>query len=250
MKKYAKWIGGGLGWAFGGPLGGILGFAIGSMVDGASNVETGDTNQTRTRRQTSYGYTTANDFVLSLLVLSAAVMKADGKVMKSELEYTRKFLESQFGTRKAQDQILLLRDVLNQHLDVRAVCLQIKQNMQHPLRLQLLHYVLGLANADGSIDTSEMRVIENMASYLGISQKDFQSIRAMFGQDTESAYKILEIEEKATEADIKKAYRKMAVKYHPDKVNHLGEEFQKAAKEKFQKVQEAYETIKKQRNIR
>ncbi|MEM9051492.1 MAG: TerB family tellurite resistance protein [Bacteroidota bacterium] len=250
MKKYAKWIGGGLGWAFGGPLGGILGFAIGSMVDGASNIETGDPTQTRTRRRTSYGYTTANDFVLSLLVLSAAVMKADGKVMKSELEYTRKFLESQFGKRKAQDQILLLRDVLNQPLDVRAVCIQIKQNMQHPLRLQLLHYVFGLANADGSIDATEMRVIENMASYLGISQKDFQSIRAMFGQDTESAYKILEIEENATEAEVKKAYRKMAVKYHPDKVNHLGEEFQKAAKEKFQKVQEAYETIKKQRNIK
>jgi len=249
MKKYAKWIGGGLGWAFGGPLGGILGFAIGSMVDGTSTVEATNSSQSRSRR-TSYGYTTANDFVLSLLVLSAAVMKADGKVMKSELEYTRKFLEAQFGKHKAQDQILLLRDVLNQSLDVRAVCLQIKQHMQHPLRLQLLHYIFGLANADGSIDKSEMQVIENIASYLRISQKDFQSIRAMFGQDTESAYKILEIEEGATESDIKKAYRKMAVKYHPDKVNHLGEEFQKAAKEKFQKVQEAYETIKKQRNIK
>jgi len=248
-KKYAKWVGGGLGWAFGGPIGAIIGFAVGSMIDKSSGlVETDPANQ-RSRR-TSYGYTTANDFVLSLLVLTAAIMKADGKVMKSELDYARSFLEKQFGKRKAQDQVLLLRDLLNQPLDIRAVCLQIKNNMQHPLRLQLLHYLFGLASADGSIDSAEMRVIENIATYLGISHKDFESIRAMFGQDTESAYKILEIEESATESEVKKAYRKMAVKYHPDKVGHLGDEFQKAAKEKFQKVQEAYETIKKQRDFK
>ncbi|MCZ4410725.1 TerB family tellurite resistance protein [Cryomorphaceae bacterium 1068] len=249
MKKYARWIGGGLGWAFGGPVGAILGFALGSMIDNSSGIVTQDGARS-TGRRSSYGYTTANDFVVSLLVLTAAVMKADGKVLKSELDYVKNFLERQFGKGKAQDQILLLRDILNQPLDVRAVCLQIKQNMQHPLRLQLLHYIFGLAMADGSLDASEVKVIENIASYLGISQKDYQSIRAMFGHDTESAYKILEIDENADEAMVKKAYRKMAVKYHPDKVSHLGAEFQSAAKEKFQKVQEAYESIKKQRNFK
>lgn len=249
-KKYAKWVGGGLGWAFAGPIGAILGFALGSIIDQSTGlVEGNPTNQGN--RRTSYGYTTtANDFVLSLLVLTAAIMKADGKVMKSELDYARAFLERQFGKQKAQNQILLLRDLLNQPLDVRAVCMQIKRNMQHPLRLQMLHYLFGLASADGSIDRNEKKVIEDIATYLGISHKDYESIRAMFGQDTESAYKILEIEENATESEVKKAYRKMAVKFHPDKVGHLGEEFQKAAKEKFQKVQEAYETIKKQRDFK
>jgi DnaJ like chaperone protein len=249
MKKYARWIGGGLGWAFGGPVGAILGFALGSMIDSSSGIVTQEGGRSSGRRS-SYGYTTANDFVVSLLVLTAAVMKADGKVLKSELDYVKNFLERQFGKGKAQDQILLLRDILNQPLDVRAVCLQIKQNMQHPLRLQLLHYIFGLATADGSLDISEVKVIENIASYLGISQKDYESIRAMFGHDTESAYKILEIDENADEGTVKKAYRKMAVKYHPDKVSHLGAEFQTAAKEKFQKVQEAYESIKKQRNFK
>ncbi len=249
MKKYAKWIGGGLGWAFGGPIGAILGFAVGSMIDGTSSA-TGDGPRTARARRTSYGYTTANDFVISLLVLTAAVMKADGKVVKSELDYVKKFLITQFGERKAQDQILLLRDILNQNTDVRAVCLQIKQNMEHPLRLQLLHYIFGLAAADGKLDITEVRVIENIASYLGISSKDYLSIRAMFGHDTQSAYNILEIDESADEKTVKKAYRKMATKYHPDKVSHLGDEFQRAAKEKFQKVQEAYETIKKQRNFK
>jgi DnaJ like chaperone protein len=249
MKKYAKWIGGGLGWAFGGPLGAILGFALGSMIDGSTSLTKTGYGGARGRRS-SYGYTTANDFVLSLLVLTAAVMKADGKVLKSELDYVKRFLVRQFGEHKAQDQILLLRDLLKQNLDVRAVCMQIKGNMEHPLRLQLLHYIFGLAGADGKLDASEVRVIQNIATYLGISQKDYESIRAMFGHDTQSAYRVLEIDENADEATIKKAYRKMATKYHPDKVGHLGEEFQRAAKEKFQKVGEAYETIKKQRGFK
>ena len=71
----------------------------------------------------------------------------------------------------------------------------------------------------------------------------------MFYKDANAAYKILEVKEKATDTEVKKAYRKMAVKYHPDKLTHLGEEFQKSAKEKFQKVNEAYETIKKERGF-
>jgi len=249
MKKYAKWIGGGLGWAFGGPIGAIIGFAIGSMVDTSSSV-THPFEPGAKGRRSSYGYTTANDFVLSLLVLTAAVMKADGKVVKSELDYVKAFLVRQFGEQKAQDQVLLLRDILKQNPDVRSVSMQIRQNMDHPSRLQLLHYVFGLAGADGKLDIAEVRVIENIASYMGINRKDYESIRAMFGHDTISAYRILEIEEDADESTVKKAYRKMATKYHPDKVGHLGEEIQRAAKEKFQKVQEAYEAIKKQRGFK
>jgi DnaJ like chaperone protein len=244
MKQYAKWIGGGLGFALGGPLGAILGYAVGSMI-GATNMVA--VNDPTGRRRYN---TTPNDFVVSLLVLSAAIMKADGKVLKSELEYVRKFLAQQFGESRAQEQLPLLRDILEKPIPLREVCEQIRANMQHPLRLQLMHYLFGLANADGSLERNEVKILEEIARYLGISQKDYESIRAMFGADTESAYKILEIEESATEADIKKAYRKMAVKYHPDKVSTLGEEFQKAAREKFVKVQEAYETIKKQRGIK
>lgn len=244
MKQYAKWIGGGLGFALGGPLGAILGYAVGSMIGATSVVTVND--PTGGRRYN----TTANDFVVSLLVLSAAVMKADGKVLKSELEYVKRFLAQQFGEVKAQQQLPLLRDILEKPIPLREVCEQIRANMQHPLRLQLMHYLFGLANADGSLERNEVKTLEEIARHLGISQKDYESIRAMFGADTESAYKILEIEESATEADIKKAYRKMAVKYHPDKVSTLGEDFQKAAREKFVKVQDAYETIKKQRGIK
>lgn len=246
--KYAKWIGGTLGWALGGPIGAILGFAVGSMVDnttiGVQSFGAGNANSNFRYR------TTRNDFEVSLVILSAAMMKADGKVMRSELEYVRQFFERQFGKRHAEEQMFLLRDILKKPINVQEVCAQIRYNMQHPLRLQLLHYVFGIAQADGSVHGTEVKLIENIAHHLGISRADFESIRAMFKQDAESAYKILEISADASESEIKKAYRKMAVKYHPDKVSELGAEVRKAAEEKFIKVQEAYETIKKERNIK
>lgn len=245
-KNYLKWIGGGLGWALGGPIGAILGFALGSMFGGEGLVTT---EQAQSRSRT-FRRTSTDDFMVSLLVLSAAVMKADGKVLKSELDYVKEFYVRQFGEHKAQEQVLLLREILKQPLQLRQVCIQIRMNMQHPLRLQLIHYLFGLAQADGTLHTSELNVIENIARDLGISQKDFVSIRAMFKRDTSSAYDILEITEDATDQEIKKAYRKMATKYHPDKLSSLGPDIQKAAQDKFVKVQEAYEIIKKQRNIK
>jgi DnaJ like chaperone protein len=250
MAKYGKWIGGGLGWALGGPIGALLGFAIGSMIDQTRVEISSQSGGAGSFRNTARHHTTASDFTMSLLVLSAAVMKADGKVLKSELEYVKTFLLQQFPASEVQQLLPVLRDVLQKDIHVREVCAQIRYNMEHPLRLQLLHYLFGIARADGTVSEKEAYLIEQISAYLGINPKDFASIRAMFYKDTNSAYKILEIEPGASDADVKKAYRKMAVKYHPDKLNHLGEEFKKAATEKFQKVQEAYETIKKERGMK
>jgi DnaJ like chaperone protein len=71
----------------------------------------------------------------------------------------------------------------------------------------------------------------------------------MFYKDAKSAYSVLEISHSATDDEVRSAYRRMAMKYHPDKVATLGPEVQKAAEEKFRKIQEAYETIKKERGL-
>ena len=121
--------------------------------------------------------------------------------------------------------------------------------MEYHARLQLIHFLFGVSHSDGHVHVKEVEMIEMITKYLGINASDFLSIKAMFYKDADAAYKILEIDSDATDAEVKKAYRKMAVKYHPDKLSHLGEDFQKAAKEKFQKVNESYETIKKEREI-
>jgi DnaJ like chaperone protein len=240
MGNFAKWIGGGLGWVMGGPIGGLLGFLVGSFFDSAS---------VQTSTATSRGITTPGAFGMSLLVLIAAVMKADGKVVKSELNYVKQFFIRQFGQETAKEALVMLRDLLKQDIPVRDVCTQISRNMDYSSRLQLLHLLFGVSGADGRFHPSEVKLIEAISGYLAISSSDYLSIRNMFIPETDSAYKILEIEPSASNDEVKKAYRKMALKYHPDKVSHLGEDFRKTADEKFRKVNEAYEKIKRERDI-
>jgi len=237
-KSYAKWVGGGLGWAFGGPIGGILGFAFGKMFE---DMQAG-----------TYAHpsnTLQGDFKISLLVLSAAVMKADGSVRKSELDYVKRFFVTNFGQSSAEESLLMLREILKQDINIQEVSRQVGQFMDYSSRLQLLHYLFGIAQSDGRLPQNEVNTISAIAAYMGLSPSDFDSIKAMFVKDSNSAYKILEIQPEASDSEIKKAYHEMARKFHPDKVNHLGEDVRKAAEIKFKEVTAAYEQIKKERNL-
>jgi DnaJ like chaperone protein len=245
MAKYGKWIGGGLGWALGGPIGGILGFVAGSMFDKRSG-RPGEGGA----RQRIFSTTTHGDFTMSLLVLVAAVMKADGRIMKSELDYVRNYLEKSFGPAASQEAMLYLRDLLKQTIPIRDVSAQIRQRLDIASRRQLLHFLFGVSQADGKVHPQEVRVIEEIAVGMGITKEDLESIKNMFYEDVDSAYKILEIDKSSSDDEIKKAYRRMANKYHPDKVAYLGDDIRKAAGEKFRKVKDAYDKIKKERGIR
>jgi DnaJ like chaperone protein len=248
-SHFGKLLGGSLGWAFGGPLGALIGVAIGGILDvGQSKqiqVQAGQRGHQAHAHQTQAG-----DFGAALIALSAVVMKADGKVLKSEIQFVRQFFQAQFGTERTNEYIRLLQNVLQQDIQVREICFQIRQNMEHPLRLELLRYLFEVSRSDGHVDKSEITLLHQISNYLGISEKDFLSLKNMYYKDVDSAYKILEINTNATDEEVKKAYRKMAVKYHPDKLSSLGPEFEKNGKEKFQKVQEAYDKIKKERGFK
>jgi DnaJ like chaperone protein len=186
---------------------------------------------------------------MSLIVLIAAVMKADGKVLKSELDYVKRFFISQFGQDTAREALQMLKDLLDKDIPLRDVCIQIRSNMDYSSRLQLIHILYNISAADSRFEQAETKVIRSISDMLGISTTDYDSIRNMFIPATDSSYRILEAERSASDEELKAAYRKMALKYHPDKVSHLGEDFRKSAEEKFKAVNEAWDKIKKERNI-
>ena len=240
---FSKWIGATIGWSFGGPIGAIIGMAVGSLLDSSS--KGGRTVHTQSQQATRSG-----DFEVSLLVLASIVIKADGKQDQRELDFVRAQFVQMYGKDRANKAFNLFKEISKQNnISTRQVCLQIRQMMDHASRLQLIHFLFGIAKADDHVADSEVDVISRIASYLGINPRDFESIKAMFYKSSDNAYKILELNTNATMSEIKAAYRKMAKKYHPDKVLHLGKEHQKGAEEKFKKVQEAYEQLQKEKGI-
>jgi len=236
MSGWNKWLWGGLGWTLLGPLGGILGYYLGSI--GETKIHSGVRG------------TNAGDFGAVLLVLFASVMKADNELKKSELEFVKKFFTDNFGKRYTSERMGLFKNLLDQDYEIGPVCSQVAQHMDYQSRHQLVHVLFGLSLADGHIHPKEVLLIEQISNGIGISDADYQSIKAMFFEDTDSAYKILEVPSSASDDAIKKAYRDMARKFHPDKVEHIGEDFKKLAEEKFKSINDAYSKIKKERNIK
>lgn len=249
MSKYGAWIGGAIGWALGGPIGGILGFTFGKMFsDNSLSVEgTSAYNRVQARTRPS---TRPGDFSLALLVLSAAVMKADDKVLKSELDFVKDFLRKNFGERQAEQLTLMLRDVLKQPIQTREIAEQIRRNMDVAKRRLLVQYLYGIAKSDGQIHTQEISVIRQIAGWMAISAADLASIEELFHAGSPDPYKVLEIDARASDAEVKKAYRKLAVKFHPDKVLDLGESHRQQARERFDAIQAAYEQIKSDRGFK
>lgn len=254
--RYGKWIGGLLGWVTFGPIGALLGFWFGSAVDdyidrarqlpgGGQSSDSGDY-----RRNTYTATEQRNSFLVCLLVLSAAVIKADGKTLQSELDYVKDFVRRNFGEAAVPEAMRMLDGFMHQPMNVYEVGSQITRYMNYSQRLQLFHYLVQIAMADGRFDKSEKSVLEAIGSTIGLNLPDINSVISMFYKETHSAYSVLQISPDATDDEVRTAYRRMAMKNHPDKVATLGADVQKAAAEKFRQVQEAYETIKRERGMK
>ena len=247
MANFTKWFGATLGFSFGGPIGGILGFVVGSFIDGFSSEDVKNAK----RFSQSSANSQSGDFEMSLLILSAVVIKADGKADKRELDFVRNHFIQMYGATRANHAFKLFGGIIkNDKISTRQVCMQIRQNMTHATRLQLIHFLFGIANADGHVNEAEVNMIHKIAGYLYINNHDYESIKAMFYDGVDNAYKVLEIEKSVTDSEVKKAYRKMVKKHHPDKLQHLGEEHLKGAEEKFRQIQKAYESIQQERGMK
>lgn len=242
-----KWIAALAGFYFFRYPGAILGFMIGSAIDNFGKKSGGAQSvfQDLTRQKVSPA-----DFELNLLSLCSIVIKADGKVSQSEMDYVRQYFVSTYGKDKANAIFRTFNEVnKKREISAQRICTFLNQRTRYEVRLQLLHFLFGIAQADGVVSNSEIQKIQQISGYLRVHLRDFESIKAMFVKSADTAYKILEIEKSATNDEVKKAYRNMAKKYHPDRVNTENEAIKKGAEEKFKKVQMAYETIQKERGL-
>ena len=240
-----KWFAAVVGFMFYGFRGAIIGFIVGSLLDVFTSGSRGSFRVFEEGKKASPG-----DFELHLLSLSAIVIKSDGKISQQEMDYVRMYFVQSYGKERANAIFRTFNDVIKKReLDEARIAHHLAARTQYPSRLQIVHYLFSIANADGNVSEAEGRKIRQIAGYLRITSKDFESLQAMFFKSTDNAYKILEIEKSATDNEVKKAFRTMAKKYHPDKVQHMDEAYIKGAEQKFRKVQEAYEQIQKERGF-
>jgi DnaJ like chaperone protein len=241
-----RWLLAVLGYALYRFPGAILGFLIGSFIDNFK--VKGKTYQTSFG--TSQQEVTPADFELNLLSLASLVIKADVNVSQTELDYVRQYFVQAYGRERANATFKVFNEVIKKReISAQNICALLQQRTRYESRLQILHFLFSIANADGSVSTSEVNEINKISGFLGVYARDFESIKAMFFKNPDSAYKILEIERTATIPEIKTAYRTMVKKYHPDKLQHMDEAHQKGGEEKFKKVQEAYEQLQKERGF-
>ena len=269
-----KWIGGFLGFINAGPLGALAGIALGALFDmGLDRVNQSGTNgeninneydnndfsPTGNRQNTSNYYEgQRNSFLFSLLVLASYVIRADGRVMHSEMETLRHFLRNNFGRLAVEqgEQIILnlfeqqKRIGLHQFREIiHESCMQIGINMDYSQRLQLLNFLTMLAKADGEVAVVEIEALRNIAVWMSLNATEADTMLNLKKDDINSAYKVLAVSPSATDEEIKKAYRKMALQHHPDRVAALGEDIRLAAEKKFQEINDAKEKIYRSRGL-
>tara|TARA_B110000196_G_scaffold53698_1_gene44356 strand:+ start:610 stop:1329 length:720 start_codon:yes stop_codon:yes gene_type:complete len=238
----SKWLFALIGYSFFRFPGAIVGYFLGNLIENFSTK-----NKFKKSRVNNIS---SQEFELNLLALASLVIKADGKVTKQELDYVRSYFVSAYGKERANATFKIFNDnIKNLGISPVKISMLFNSALNYESRLQVIHFLFGIAKADGNVSVSEINKLLEFSNLLRLSHADFQSIKAMFINEVGGAYKILEIEKSATDNQVKKAYRDLAKKHHPDKVQHLGDAYVKAAQEKFQKVQKAYERIKQERGF-
>ncbi len=199
-----------------------------------------------------------NSFLLSMLVMSAYIIKADGKIMHSEMEMVRGFLRQNFGNEAAQQgNDILIRLFDEEKRQGRAAfrntiqqsCVEAARFLDYSGRLQLLGFLVMIAQADGYVDPKEVEALKDIARWMQMQESEVDSLLHLEGKTLDDAYKVLGVSPEATDDELKKVYRRLALEHHPDRVAKLGDDVRRAAEKKFQEINAAKERIWKSRGM-
>jgi len=232
MARYEKWLGAGLGWVVGGPIGGIIGFITGSLVERGQNTDARNITANIT------------EFEVNLIVLASHLIKADGRVSLKEIAFTEDFLNTHFDDAYTQERKQLLSHCLQKEYDLGIVCDQIRMNTQYPTRVQVIRFLLDLAQCDGELSERENYFIFRIAGYINVNDVQYRNIKKEPVITSITAYQILGVQSTATVAEIRTAYRRLVLQYHPDRNKTATEAEKKLLAQKFQQIQEAYDQLK------
>jgi DnaJ like chaperone protein len=236
-------FGAGLGWFVGGPLGAIVGAAIQSALS----------SRTRQQLRGSQGQTNAEAiFVTNLVAIMTKICMADGHISKEERNVIHNFFAKSLGY--SGEELRFIDAIINEtdrrDPDLRQICLAIDKFANHEQRFVLLDLAYNIAAVDHVITDSEQRAIDEIVSAFNLSHEEHESIKARHPiAKAGDHYTVLGVDSSASNEELKKAYKHLAKQYHPDKVNHLGEELVEFAHQKFQDINESYQALKKQRGF-
>ena len=253
-----KLIGALIGYYFYGFLGAFIGYFLGSMIDRASAYGVGGVNPLSSAHRQAV-------FLETVFILMGKLAKADGRISEDEIAYTQQFMQKLgMSAEHRQQAILLFKRGADKDFDFAPT---IKQFMSvcghtHSLKQMVMVYLIVMALSDGRIDSAEEQLLVEIARQFGYDQAAFQHLLEMVLNQThfaggqassatalDDAYKALGVNKDSTDAEVKKAYRKLISQYHPDKLigQGLPEDMIAVSTEQAKEVQLAYDLIMKSR---
>jgi DnaJ like chaperone protein len=246
----------------GGPLGALAGYALGALIE--TTIGSGEDEYTKEEQGRGYDNIDGErtSFRFSLLVMASYVIRADGRIMHSEMEYVRAFLRQNFGEEAAQEGNTILLRLFEQQKEmdlntpgafrntIHQCAAQLASALTYEQRLQLLAFLCGIAKADGYVSPEEIDALKEITRYMQMNEAEVNSMLSLGGDSLDEAYNVLEVSPDATNQEVRTAYRKLALKHHPDRVATLGDDVRKAAEEKFQQINNAKEMIYKARGMK
>ena len=233
MAKYEKWLGASLGWMLtGNPLVGIIGFLAGTLMEGDG------------KDKGNNAVKGVSEFEVNLMVIAAHLIKLDGAISEKEVTFTEQFMNAHFNEDLGAERSKLFYHCLQKEYDLNAACGQVRMYSQHNTRVQVVRFLVDLALCDGPINERENYFIFRIAGYLNVNDAEYRRIKLEHSQPVPDVYEILGVTVDMSYPEIRAVYRKLVLKYHPDRNKDASEEEKKKLGRKFQQIQEAYQKIK------